>query len=79
MNEKELFSDYVPKTTPDTVHDYLRNPDSSVFEILEETGQISLEKLKIFIDYFIKYNTKAEQNPGSYQEGNIAIGANPDQ
>lgn len=79
MNEKELFSDYEPKTTPDTVHDYLRNPNSFVFEILEEIGQLSLEKLKIIIDYFIKYKTKAEQNPGGYQEGNIAIGADPDQ
>lgn len=79
MNEKDLCSDYEPKTTPDTVHDYLRNPDSFVFEILEEIGQPSLEKLKIIIDYFIKYKTKAEHNPGGYQEGNIAIGADPDQ
>ncbi|MCK4380321.1 MAG: hypothetical protein KAW51_04220 [Candidatus Lokiarchaeota archaeon] len=79
MNEKELFSDYEPKTTPDTAHDYLRNPDSFVFEIMEEIGQPSLEKLKIIIDYFIKYKTKAEHNPGDYQEGNIAMGADPDQ
>jgi len=79
LNEKKLFSDYQSKTTPDTVHDYLRNPDSFVFEILEEIGQPSLEKLKITIDYFIKYKNKAEQNPGGYQEGNIAIGADPDQ
>ncbi len=79
MNEKELFSDYEPKTTPDTVHDYLRNPDSFVFEILEEIGQPSLEKLKTLIDCFIKYKTKAEHNSGGYQEGNIALGADPDQ
>ena len=74
-----MFSDYEPKTTPDTVHDYLRKPDSLVFEILEEISQPSLEKLKKIIDYFIKYKNKAEQNPGGYQEGNIAIGADPDQ
>ena len=79
MNKEELFPDYEAKTTLDTVHDYLRNPDSFVFEILKEIGPPSLEKLKIIIDYFIKYKIGAKNNPGGYQEGNIAIGADQDQ
>ncbi|MFX1304620.1 MAG: hypothetical protein ACFFBV_09760 [Promethearchaeota archaeon] len=79
MNNKDLFPDYEPKTTPDLVHDYLKKPDSFVFKILEEIGQASLDKLKSILDYFIKYKIAAEKNPGDYQEGNIAIGADPDQ
>ncbi|MFW9972883.1 MAG: hypothetical protein ACFFDF_22040 [Candidatus Odinarchaeota archaeon] len=79
MNEKELFPDYQPKTTPDTVHDYLRKPDSFVFKILKEISQPSLKNLKKIINYFIKYKGEAENNIGGYQEGNIAIGADPDQ
>lgn len=79
MNEKDLFPDYQPKRIPDTVYDYLKIPDSFVFKILDEIGNPSLEKLKKILDYFHEYKTKAENNPGGYQEGNIAIGADPDQ
>lgn len=74
-----MFPDYKPKTTSDTVYDYLRKPNSLVFKILEDIGQPSLEKLKKILDYFNKYKIAAEKNPGGYQEGNIAIGADPDQ
>ncbi|MFX1386365.1 MAG: hypothetical protein ACFE9M_04035 [Promethearchaeota archaeon] len=79
MNEKDLFPDYKAKTTPDTVHDYLRKPDSIVFEILEEIGPPRLEKLKRIFTYFRKYNKYAKQNPSCYQKGNIVIGADSDQ
>ena len=76
MNEKNLFPDYEPKTTPDTIYDYLRNPNSKVFEILKKIGQPDFKKLKSIIEYFIKYKIKAKNNPGNYQEGNILLGAN---
>jgi len=79
LNEKELFSDYEPKTTPDTVHDYLRNPDSFVFKILDEIAQPNLKNLIKIMNYFIKYKKEAENSIGDYQEGNIALGADPDQ
>ena len=79
MNGKDIFPDYEPKTTQDTVYDYLKNPESIIFEILKEIGQPSLEKLKKICNYFKKYKTIVEKNPGGYQEGNIAIGADPDQ
>ena len=79
MNEKELFPDYKPKTTLDTVHDYLRNSDSLVFKILKEIGQPSLKNLKNIINYFNKYKIDAKNNPDSSQKGNIALGADPDQ
>jgi len=39
LNEKDLFPDYEPKTTPDTIHHYLRKPDSFFLKILGEIGQ----------------------------------------
>ena len=79
MNEKQLFPDYEPKTTPDTIYDYLRNPNTEIFEILEEIGKPILEKLKLILIYYEEYKNKAIKNPGSFQKGNVAIGANPDQ
>jgi hypothetical protein len=65
LNEKDLFPDYEPKKTPDTVYDYLRNSNSFVLKILEEIAKPSLNKLKIIINYFNKYKIVAEKNPGS--------------
>ena len=79
MNEKDLFPDYNPKSTPDTIHDYLRKPNSFVFEIIGEIGEPLLEKLKIILNYFNIYKLEAEKNPGRYQQGNIIIGADPNQ
>ena len=74
-----MFPDYEPKVTPDTVHDYLRKPESIVFEILGEIGQPTLEKLKNILNYFKKCKKAALKNPGGYQRGNVAIGADPEQ
>jgi len=79
LNEKDLFPDYEPKVTPDTIRDYLRKPESIVFEILGEIGQPSLKKLKKILNYFKKYKKAATKNPGGYQRGNVAIGADLEQ
>ena len=74
MSEKNLFPDYEPKITPDTIKDYLRGP-SNVYDILAEVGESSSGNLKKIVKYFKKYIKKAIKNPGGYQKGNIAIGA----
>jgi hypothetical protein len=79
LNDKELFPDYEPKTTPDTVDDYLRNPKTEIFQILGEIGEPNLEKLKLILIYFEEYKDKAIKNPGSFQKGDVAIGAISDQ
>ena len=79
MNEKDLFPDYQSKSTPDTVRDYIRNLDSKVFKILGEIGRPSLEKLKRIIGYLSVYKIEAEKNPGGYQPGNPALGADLNQ
>jgi len=75
MNERDSFPDYKPKTTPDTIYDYLRTPKTKIFEILTEIGEPSLAKLKLIEKYFNKYKKKAEKSPGGTQKGNISIGA----
>ena len=79
MNEKDLFPDYQPKKTPDTVYDYLKYPKKNIFKILDEIGQPNLEKLKLILSYFKKYKIEAKKNPGGIQKGNVAIGADSDQ
>ena len=78
MNEKNMFPDYQPKITPDTIEDYLRKP-SNVYKVLGVIGEPSINNLKTIITYFLKYKKTAENNPGSTQKGNIAIGADEDQ
>jgi len=79
LNEKDLFPDYQPKITPDTVFDYLKYPKTNIFKILDEIGQPNLEKLKLILSNFKKYKIEAKKNPGGIQKGNIAIGADSDQ
>ncbi|MHA1473025.1 MAG: hypothetical protein ACTSQW_08015 [Promethearchaeota archaeon] len=78
MNEKKIFPDYQPKITPDTIEDYLRKPNN-VYKILGEIGEPSIDNLKTIITYFLKHKNAAENNPGSTQKGNVAIGADVDQ
>jgi hypothetical protein len=79
LNDKDLFPDYEPKKTPDTVHDYLRKPNSFIFKILKKIGDPSLENLTQILAHFNKYKRAAEKNPGGYQEGNVVIGADAEQ
>jgi len=76
MKEKDLFPDYEPKTTPDTIEDYLRTPESEVFKILGEIGEAKLERLKQILTLFKNFQKKAQRNPGRFQDGRVGLGAN---
>jgi len=78
MNEKNMFPDYRPKITPDSLEDYLRKP-SKVYTILGEIGEPSINNLKTIVTHFIKHKNAAENNPGEIRTGNVAIGADADQ
>jgi hypothetical protein len=71
MSEKNSFPDYEPKTTPDTIEEYLRGL-SKVYDILAEVGESSSGNLKRILKYFKKYIKKAIKNPGGSRKGNIA-------
>ncbi|NHJ21138.1 MAG: hypothetical protein EAX91_09360 [Candidatus Lokiarchaeota archaeon] len=78
MDDKNLFPDYEPKTTPDTIEDYLGKPNR-VYEILGEIGEPHISKLNNILKLFDKYKKKAKKKVGKYEKGNVAIGADPDQ
>jgi hypothetical protein len=76
MSEKDLFPDYEPKKTPDSIKDYLRTPKTKIFNILDEIGDPTLQKLKKILDLFIKYKKEAKRNPGKFENGRVYLGAN---
>ncbi|NVM16222.1 MAG: hypothetical protein HWN80_00795 [Candidatus Lokiarchaeota archaeon] len=75
MDEKNMFPDYEPKITLDTIEDYLRKP-SKVYEILGEIGESHINKLPNILALFNEYKKKAKKHVGKYDLGNVAIGAN---
>lgn len=78
MNEKNIFPDYHPKITPDTIEDYLRK-SSNNYKLLKDIGEPNINNLKTIIGYFLKYKKAAENNPGGPQKGIVALGADEDQ
>jgi hypothetical protein len=74
MDEKNLFPDYEPKISPDTIEDYLGKPNM-VYDILGEIGKPNISKLNNILALFNKYEKKAKKHVGKYEEGNVAIGA----
>jgi len=78
MDEKNIFKDYTPKKTPDTIEDYLERP-SKVYEILGEVGEADISQLNNLLTLFNKYEKKAKKSVGKFEKGNVAIGADSDQ
>lgn len=78
MDEKNIFPDYEPKISLDTIEDYLRKP-SKVYNIIEEIGNPDISKLNHILTLFNKYEKKAKKSVGKFEKGNIAIGADEDQ
>ena len=80
---EEIFPDYAPKTTPDTIYDYHRKSEGVLYKIFEELGvkrdnvipTLELNNLKKALQYFKTFSQEAEKNPGSYIDGNILLGA----
>ena len=81
--DEEMFPDYEPKISPDTIYDYGIAPDSRIQEILNDLEvkrdgllpSMELKHLDLSINIFNDYVKKAEKNPGDYREGNIILGA----
>ncbi|MCF8239966.1 MAG: WG repeat-containing protein, partial [Melioribacteraceae bacterium] len=69
--DKNIFTDYQPKKTPDTIIDFM--PQLS--EEFEQLPSSDLNNLIPLINLFIKYEKLAETNPGEWYEGNIILGA----
>lgn len=67
----EMFPDYEPKTTPDEILDYR----PALWEIFEGLPAASLDNLKPLVSLHTDYLKKAKNNPGSWREGNMILGA----
>lgn len=71
----EIFPDYEPKMTPDTIYDYRGSMASKLLEIPEAKPENLVELLNL-LD---KYKARALKNPGYFEEGAIFLGADPRQ
>jgi hypothetical protein len=70
---EERFPDYKPKTSPDTVLDYRPQIGAE----LEKLPAAKLENLSRLLDLLEEYKQKSKQNPGRTEEGNVILGADP--
>ncbi|MBN1198218.1 MAG: WG repeat-containing protein [Bacteroidales bacterium] len=68
---EDIFPDYEPKRTPDTMLDYM----PSLLADLTMIPDASLDNLSDLINLFDTYNGKAEQHPGMWVDGNLILGA----
>ena len=65
------FPDYQPKTTPDTVFDFM----PLLIDEIEALPDASIDNLTELVNLFNKYQKEAEANPGQWEEGNMILGA----
>lgn len=71
--ENEIFPDYQPKTSPDLVTDFR----PSISEIISTLPSNELQLLPELLDLYEKYQQIASKNKGNWEEGNIVLGAKP--
>jgi len=67
----DIFPDYEPKRTPDTMLDYMPSLLKEL-ALIPEPGINNLEQL---ITMYTDYRKRAEKNPGIWAQGNIVLGA----
>lgn len=68
---EEVFPDYQPKNTPDTMLDYM----PSIEDKLEKIPDAEIENLSSLASFFKKYIKEVELHPGQWEDGNILLGA----
>ncbi|MFC2102649.1 WG repeat-containing protein [Bacteroidota bacterium] len=71
FNSDELFPDYEPKLTPDTMLDYM----PSLQPEMETIPEPNLSNLSNLIHLYNKYNALASKSPGKWVDGNLVLGA----
>ncbi len=81
--QEDLFPDYEPKRTPDTIMDYIYHwgyaSGHKPEDVLSHVPEATLEHLKDALATFNKYHAKAKENPGKFVPGNMILGANPEE
>jgi len=71
----DCFGDYQPKTSPDTLADYA----PQVIGRVDEIAAADLTGLPALINALDDVKQQAEQNPGTVREGNVILGADPEE
>ena len=70
---ENMFPDYVPKRTPDTVIDFRPELSQEIYHLPAATTENFPTLLRLFIDY----QQRATNNPGHWIDGNVILGAKP--
>jgi hypothetical protein len=71
----DIFPDYQPKETPDRVSDYSWNAGQIVAQLPEAT----LDNLPELMRLYENWHEKADNHPGKWVDGNMLLGARPDE
>ncbi len=69
--DEEIFGNYTPKITPDTAEDFM----PALLEKIHSIPEARLSSLNHLIGLFITYKTRASENPGYWENGNMLLGA----
>lgn len=75
MSIEEQFPDYEPKLTPDTLVDYRPSLSARTLSLPAATP----ENLADLIEKLEYWRAQAKAAPGGFEQGNIALGADPRQ
>lgn len=70
-----IFGDYRPKDTPDVLSDYM----PGVYEKIHELPQAELQNLPALLLSYKKLRREASRHRGKWVEGNVILGANPEE
>ncbi len=70
---ENIFGDYQPKRTPDTILDYM----PSLSEEVEKIPNADLQNYSALFHLLKFYQEGAKREPGHWEDGNMILGANP--
>ena len=71
--EENMFGDYRPKRTPDTVVDYMPSLSADI----KNLPHAELENYSDLLRLLQFYSENAKSNPGNWEEGNMILGGKP--
>ncbi|MBN1926462.1 MAG: hypothetical protein JW798_11560 [Prolixibacteraceae bacterium] len=73
--DNDIFGNYQPKLSPDIATDYMPELEADLLTIPES----KIENLYSLLVLFQEYQKNAIKNPGKWIQGNMVLGANPDE
>jgi hypothetical protein len=80
---RDMFPDYQPKRTPDTIHDYIgkwaSRSGKKPADVLGKIPEATLDNLPAIVDLFVKYKKATAKDPGTMAPGNMILGADKEE